>query len=102
MPIQEYAVKQCQTVTYRDNAGNMPEILLPNWEIKQAEFRPGPDNSFHLRREQDWEGHRCQKRLGDAPPTPLRLCYLRFRISNFTCARLETRAIQNFPRQSTS
>jgi hypothetical protein len=52
VPNQEKLFKASTAVTYRDNTGNVLEILLPNWEIKQAEFRCGASNPFGLQLEQ--------------------------------------------------
>jgi hypothetical protein len=62
VPNQEKILNHSKLVTYRDSLGNMLEILLPNWEIKQEEFRAGPTNSFALQAEQEWEWPRYQKR----------------------------------------
>jgi hypothetical protein len=37
------------------------EILLPNWEIKQAVFRIAAGNSFAMQEEQERESSGCQK-----------------------------------------
>jgi hypothetical protein len=52
VPNQEKLFKLSTTVTYRDKTENMQEILLPNWEIKQAEFRGVASNPFRLQVEQ--------------------------------------------------
>jgi hypothetical protein len=52
VPNQEKLSTHLAFVTYRDIPENMQEILLPKWEIKQAESCGGASNSFYLQLEQ--------------------------------------------------